>query len=140
MRPVICHTLRITHHSSLDFYIMPIYEYKCAKCESRFEKMQKVGDEPPEVCAHCGGKLEKQWSLSGFQFKGAGWYVTDYSNKGKAEAKAENKSESESGAKSETKSETSAGGEKSSAGESTAQPKTASNSAQSDNSTVKKSE
>ena len=62
---------------------MPIYEYKCLGCNSHFEKMQKVSDEPLKTCEKCGGKLEKQISLSGFQFKGAGWYVTDYSNKTK---------------------------------------------------------
>lgn len=60
---------------------MPIYEYKCSECESHYEKMQKVSDAPLTVCEKCGGKLEKQWSLSGFQFKGEGWYVTDYAGK-----------------------------------------------------------
>jgi putative FmdB family regulatory protein len=60
---------------------MPIYEYKCLSCDSHFEKMQKTSDEPFKACEKCGGELEKQWSLSGFQFKGAGWYVTDYANK-----------------------------------------------------------
>ena len=60
---------------------MPIYEYKCLSCSSHFEKMQKTSDEPFKTCEKCGGDLEKQWSLSGFQFKGAGWYVTDYANK-----------------------------------------------------------
>jgi putative FmdB family regulatory protein len=57
---------------------MPIYEYKCLECGSHFEKIQKSSDEPLKVCEKCNGKLEKQWSLSGFQFKGEGWYVTDY--------------------------------------------------------------
>lgn len=60
---------------------MPIYEYKCLSCDSHFEKMQKTTDEPFKTCEKCGGELEKQWSLSGFQFKGAGWYVTDYASK-----------------------------------------------------------
>ncbi len=60
---------------------MPIYEYKCAECGKHIERMQKISDEPLTVCETCGGKLEKQWSLSGFQFKGAGWYVSDYSDK-----------------------------------------------------------
>ncbi len=60
---------------------MPIYEYKCLDCNSRIERMQKVSEESLKVCENCGGKLEKQWSLSGFQFKGEGWYVTDYANK-----------------------------------------------------------
>ena len=66
---------------------MPIYEYKCQKCGEHVEKRQSVSDEPLKVCEKCGGELEKQWSLSGFQFKGAGWYVTDYSkkNSGKSE-------------------------------------------------------
>ena len=97
---------------------MPIYEYKCADCSTHIEKMQKVSDAPLTVCEACGGRLEKQWSLSGFQFKGEGWYVTDYSGKkGDKEAKSEN------GAKGETGEKT----EKTSAAESTAAPEAASN-------------
>ncbi|MFZ1700355.1 MAG: FmdB family zinc ribbon protein [Pyrinomonadaceae bacterium] len=60
---------------------MPIYEYKCQQCGAHVEKRQSVSDEPLTTCEKCHGKLEKQWSLSGFQFKGAGWYVTDYAGK-----------------------------------------------------------
>ncbi len=60
---------------------MPIYEYQCLKCGSHFEQRQTVSDEPLRTCEKCGGGLEKQWSLSGFQFKGEGWYVTDYAGK-----------------------------------------------------------
>ncbi len=60
---------------------MPIYEYKCLECGTHLEKMRKVTDAPLTVCENCGGKLEKKWSLSGFQFKGEGWYVTDYAGK-----------------------------------------------------------
>jgi putative FmdB family regulatory protein len=60
---------------------MPIYEYKCKKCGTHLEKRQSVSDAPLTVCENCGGELEKQVSLSGFQFKGAGWYVTDYAAK-----------------------------------------------------------
>ena len=60
---------------------MPIYEYKCTDCKRQFEKHQKVSDEPMKVCEDCGGTLEKQWSRTGFQFKGEGWYVTDYAGK-----------------------------------------------------------
>lgn len=94
---------------------MPIYEYQCSDCGQRVEKMQKVSDAPLTVCDNCGGKLEKQWSLSGFQFKGEGWYVTDYSGKKGDAAKSEN-------------GEKSAGtSEKSSAPESTAKTEAASN-------------
>ena len=88
---------------------MPIYEYKCQKCESHFEKRQNISDTPLKICEKCGGELEKLISLSGFQFKGEGWYVTDYSAKNKA-----------NGSKSDP-------GEKSTSGESTAKPDTASN-------------
>lgn len=60
---------------------MPIYEYKCLQCGAQIEKRQSVSDAPLTTCEKCHGKLEKQWSLSGFQFKGAGWYVTDYAAK-----------------------------------------------------------
>ena len=115
---------------------MPIYEYRCQTCQSHFEKMQKVSDAPLTVCENCGGALEKQWSLSGFQFKGAGWYVTDYSNKGKTDAKTE----TPSGGKSETAAadSSSSSSEKSSAGESTATPQSASNTAKGDTSTSNK--
>jgi putative FmdB family regulatory protein len=63
---------------------MPIYEYKCQQCGIHMEKRQSVSDAPLTTCEKCNGKLEKLWSLSGFQFKGAGWYVTDYSGKGKS--------------------------------------------------------
>lgn len=61
---------------------MPIYEYKCQQCGAHLEVRQSVSDAPLTTCEKCHGRLEKQWSLSGFQFKGAGWYVTDYSRKG----------------------------------------------------------
>ncbi len=107
---------------------MPIYEYKCAECGAHFEKMQKVSEEPLSVCEVCGGKLEKQWSLSGFQFKGAGWYVTDYSNKLK-ETGAGKTDKSEKSEKSESadKSGKSDKSEKSSPPESTAKTESASN-------------
>ncbi len=76
---------------------MPIYEYKCKDCGTHFEKRQSVSDAPLKVCENCQGELEKQWSLSGFSFKGDGWYVTDYSKKGgagKAESGAGDKSSS----------------------------------------------
>lgn len=60
---------------------MPIYEYKCLQCGVHIEKRQSVSDAPLTTCEKCHGVLEKQWSLSGFQFKGEGWYVTDYANK-----------------------------------------------------------
>ena len=69
---------------------MPIYEYSCKKCGAHMEVMQKVSDKPLARHEKCGGKLEKEWSRTGFQFKGSGWYVTDYAGK-KAESKSESK-------------------------------------------------
>ena len=65
---------------------MPIYEYQCKQCGAHFEKRQSVSDEPLKTCEKCGGEVEKKWSLSGFQFKGEGWYVTDYAGKKNAGA------------------------------------------------------
>ena len=79
---------------------MPIYEYKCLECGKHIEKMQKVAEGPLTVCEECGGKLEKQWSRSGFQFKGEGWYVTDYA--GKKSGGPEKSSKTESTAKTDT--------------------------------------
>ena len=67
---------------------MPIYEYSCRKCGGRVEAMQKITDKPLAKHAGCGGRLEKEWSRTGFQFKGTGWYVTDYAGR-KTDAKAE---------------------------------------------------
>jgi putative FmdB family regulatory protein len=60
---------------------MPIYEYECRKCKAHTEVLQKITDKPLVKCRKCGGRLDKQWSQSGFQFKGSGWYVTDYASK-----------------------------------------------------------
>ncbi|HYO64240.1 MAG TPA: FmdB family zinc ribbon protein [Pyrinomonadaceae bacterium] len=88
---------------------MPIYEYSCGKCGAHLEVMQKMSDEPLKRHAKCGGKLEKQWSATGFQFKGSGWYVTDYAGR-KSEAKEGGADASEKKAEaSEKKSEPAAG-------------------------------
>jgi putative FmdB family regulatory protein len=82
---------------------MPIYEYKCQQCGLHFEKRQSVSDEPLSSCEKCHGKLEKQWSLSGFQFKGAGWYVTDYAGKKSSPPESTAATESASNTKDDVK-------------------------------------
>ena len=57
---------------------MPIYEYVCGKCGKKTEVIQRVGEAPLRVCPHCGGRLKKAFSAPAIQFKGSGWYVTDY--------------------------------------------------------------
>ena len=60
---------------------MPLYEYECTKCGQRFEKIRKFSDAPLTKCEKCGGKLKQLVSRSAIQFKGKGWYVTDYARK-----------------------------------------------------------
>ncbi len=82
---------------------MPIYEYSCQKCHARVEAMQKITDKPLKRCKSCGGKLEKEWSATSFQFKGSGWYVTDYA--GKKTGDADKESAPKSVSTTETKSD-----------------------------------
>jgi putative FmdB family regulatory protein len=63
---------------------MPLYEYQCKKCKHRFEKIQKFSDKMLTKCPECGGPLEQLISAPAVQFKGSGWYVTDYPKKGAA--------------------------------------------------------
>jgi putative FmdB family regulatory protein len=60
---------------------MPIYEYKCEKCRKKFEKIQKVADPQCKKCPDCGGPLHKLVSSPAIQFKGSGFYITDYPKK-----------------------------------------------------------
>ena len=99
---------------------MPLYEYECDACGKRFEVIRKFSDPPLEVCKECGkGPIHKLLSSPAIQFKGSGWYITDYAQKGKSDAsssapagktgettKAESTGDSSTASKSETKSET----------------------------------
>jgi putative FmdB family regulatory protein len=64
---------------------MPLYEYECEACGARFERIQKFSDPPATSCPTCGGNVRKLLSSPAIQFKGTGWYITDYTNKGKAD-------------------------------------------------------
>ena len=66
---------------------MPLYEYKCEKCGHRFEKIEKHSASEVKKCPKCGASAPRQLSAPGIQFKGSGWYVTDYS--GKSSSKGE---------------------------------------------------
>jgi len=94
---------------------MPLYEYECKKCQHRFERIQKFSDPHLKKCPDCGGRLEQVISAPAVQFKGSGWYVTDYpkktsatssnsSNGDSASSKKESKSKSEESQKSENSS------------------------------------
>ena len=65
---------------------MPLYEYHCDTCGHRFEHIQKFSDPLLTVCPKCDGELRKLVSSPAFQFKGTGWYVTDYAKKDRGEA------------------------------------------------------
>ena len=61
---------------------MPLYEYECAACGRRFERIQKFSDPPVTTCPECGGGVRRLVSSPAIQFKGSGWYITDYARKG----------------------------------------------------------
>ena len=84
---------------------MPLYEYACKKCGHHFEKIQKFSDKMVKKCPECGGVVEQTITAPAVQFKGSGWYVTDYAKKsgtssssdsGNKESKKEEKSKAES--------------------------------------------
>lgn len=88
---------------------MPLYEYQCKKCKHRFERIQKFSDPPIRKCPECGGPVEQLLSPPAVQFKGSGWYVTDYAKKGASGSSSDSSSSTSSakdGAKITDKSET----------------------------------
>lgn len=74
---------------------MPLFEYECDACGKRFELLQKFSDPSTATCA-CGGTAQRQLSAAAIQFKGSGWYVTDYARKSAPAEKSESKSETKS--------------------------------------------
>jgi putative FmdB family regulatory protein len=100
---------------------MPLYEYRCQRCEDVFEVIQRFSDEPLTVHENCGGSVERLISAAALQFKGTGWYITDYARAGNGSGAKEGTKEggdsktggketkengSTSGVKSESKPET----------------------------------
>ena len=85
---------------------MPLYEYECDENGHRFEVIQKFSDPPIEVCPTCGGHVHKVISSPAFQFKGSGWYITDYARKDSGGGKGSesgDKGEKDKGEKTESK-------------------------------------
>ncbi len=87
---------------------MPLYEYQCKKCHHRFERIQKFSDPHVKKCPDCGGPVEQVVSAPAVQFKGSGWYVTDYAKKSSAGSSSSNGESggSDSGGKKAEKKET----------------------------------
>ena len=93
---------------------MPLYDYRCQKCGETYEVRQRISDEPFTLHEGCGGKVERLISVPALQFKGTGWYVTDYGRGGVKPSSTENagskpvskpegaKTESKSAAKTES--------------------------------------
>lgn len=90
---------------------MPMYEYECQKCGARFEAIQKFSDAPLVEHESCGGAVDRLISAPALQFKGSGWYITDYARSGNggkgakngnSESKTETKTESSTPAKTES--------------------------------------
>ena len=92
---------------------MPLYEYRCKKCGHHFERIQKFSDPHVKKCPDCGGAVEQVISAPAVQFKGSGWYVTDYAKKsstgtaGKDDSTSKSEDKKESKTKTESKSDTS---------------------------------
>ncbi|HEY6252194.1 MAG TPA: zinc ribbon domain-containing protein [Candidatus Angelobacter sp.] len=85
---------------------MPIYEYQCKKCKHRFEKIhQKFSDARVKKCPECGGQVEQLLSSPAVQFKGSGWYVTDYARKGSSGDSGSSSTPADGAAKTTEKSE-----------------------------------
>jgi putative FmdB family regulatory protein len=64
---------------------MPLYEYQCEDCNRTFEVIQRFSDDPVAVCKFCGGPVHRLLSAPAIQFKGTGWYITDYARKGQSD-------------------------------------------------------
>lgn len=78
---------------------MPLYEYRCKKCATVFERIQKFSDLPEADCPECNGSSERLLSAPAIRFKGSGWYVTDYANKGSRDSDGNAKADGDTKAK-----------------------------------------
>lgn len=86
---------------------MPLYEYQCEGCGETFEMMQKFSDEPLKTHEKCGGPVHRLLSAPALQFKGSGWYITDYAKGGGKNNNSSSAKTETSGASSSTSSDTS---------------------------------
>jgi putative FmdB family regulatory protein len=87
---------------------LPLYEYKCVKCGHLFEKIENLSASTRKKCPKCGGKAERQFAAPAIQFKGTGWYVTDYAGKKSAGAAGDKSGDGAAGKSSEKPAEKSA--------------------------------
>jgi putative FmdB family regulatory protein len=87
---------------------MPLYEYQCEKC-GRFERIVKFSDPPLAACPTCGGTVQKLFSSPAIQFKGSGFYITDYPKKSSSESSGSSKSSSDKSSSEKSSSDKSSG-------------------------------
>ncbi len=88
-----CYYFAFTNRRSI---ALPLYEYKCVKCGHRFEKIESVSASETKKCPECGARAARQISSSAIQFKGSGWYATDYATKKPEPASGEKSGDGES--------------------------------------------
>jgi len=117
---------------------MPLYEYECEACKQRFEVIQKFSDPAPEVCARCGkGPVHRQFSTPAIQFKGSGWYITDYAGGRSSAASSTSAGEGESKAEAKNDGDKKKDADKKSPGESSAKSENSSSSSSTSSTTSK---
>jgi putative FmdB family regulatory protein len=92
---------------------LPLYEYKCAKCAHQFEKIEKHDAPTTQKCPKCGAKAERMISAAGIQFKGSGWYVTDYKGKNSGATSVEGSGDGASAKSGDSSSDSKSGDSKS---------------------------
>ena len=97
---------------------MPLYEYQCEACSHRFERIQKFSDPPIDSCPTCGGAVKKLISSPAIQFKGSGFYITDYAKKPSGDGKGGSTTGTTSSSDSSASSSSSTSGSDTSAGSS----------------------
>jgi putative FmdB family regulatory protein len=107
---------------------MPLYEYECKKCHHRFERIQTFAAPHTKKCPKCGGPIEQMISAPAVQFKGSGWYVTDYAKKSSGGSASSSDSTSKSESKSESKNDSSSKSESKSESKKDEKPKSESSS------------
>ena len=117
---------------------MPIYEYKCNSCGKRFEKIEKFSDLPLQTHEECGGPVERLISAPAFQFKGTGWYVTDYAKSNASIGKNSGDSKKDGGSESKSESTTSSDSSSTKSSDTSSSNTTTSNSTSSSSSSDKK--
>jgi putative FmdB family regulatory protein len=91
---------------------MPLYEYACEKCGQTFEVMQKFSDEPLSSHENCGGQVQRLISAPALQFKGSGWYITDYAKDSKSEMNGPAAAKTDGSGEKSSDSKPASGGEK----------------------------